>query len=69
MILELDIILWIRLSKRKEKKKSTGTLRCLSHASNPLGFGVWHLQVPFDQEKASNQSGEWEKLATSLAFL
>ena len=25
--------------------------------------------MPFDQEKASNQSGEWEKLATSLAFL
>ena len=27
--------------KGKKEKKSTGTLRCLSHASNPLGFGVW----------------------------
>ena len=26
--------------KKERKKKSTGTLRCLSHASNPLGFGV-----------------------------
>ena len=55
--------------QKGKKEKISGTLRCLSHASNPLGFGVWHLQVPFDQEKASNQSGEWEKLATSLAFL
>ena len=28
---------------KKRKKKSTGTLRCLSHASDPLGFGVWQL--------------------------
>ena len=28
----------------------------------------WYLPVPFNQE-ASHQSGEWEKLATSLAFL
>ena len=28
---------------KKKKKKSTGTLRCLSHALDPLGFGVWHL--------------------------
>ena len=25
-----------------KKEKSTGTLRCLSHASDPLGFGAWH---------------------------
>ena len=24
-----------------EREKSTGTLRRLSHALNPLGFGVW----------------------------
>ena len=24
-----------------EKEKSTGTLRCLSHALGPLGFGAW----------------------------
>ena len=27
--------------KKERKKKSTGTLRCLSHALDPLGFGVW----------------------------
>ena len=26
--------------QRKEKKKSTGTLRCLSHALDSLGFGA-----------------------------
>ena len=27
-----------------QKKKSTGTLRCLSHALDPLGFGIlWDL--------------------------
>ena len=42
MILEFDIILWIGLSKRKERKKKIYRyLRCLSHASNPLGFGGW----------------------------
>ena len=25
---------------KKKKKNSTGTLRCLSHALDPLGFGV-----------------------------
>ena len=28
--------------KKKGKKKSKGTLRCLSHALDPLGFGAWH---------------------------
>ena len=27
--------------QKKKKKKSTGTLRCLSHALDPLGFGAW----------------------------
>ena len=36
-MLVLDMILWIGLF---EKEKSTGTLRRLSHALNPLGFGV-----------------------------
>ena len=30
------------LDYQKKKKKSIGTLRCLSHALNPLGFGAWH---------------------------
>ena len=30
----------IGLSKKKKKKKSIGTLRCLSHALDPLGFGA-----------------------------
>ena len=36
-MLALDMILadWI-----VKKEKSTGTLRCLSHTSDPLGFGV-----------------------------
>ena len=30
--------------QKKKKKKSTGTLRCLSHALDPLGFGIlWGL--------------------------
>ena len=32
------------LDCQKKKKKSTGTLRCLSHALDPLGFGIlWGL--------------------------
>ena len=27
--------------KRGKKKKSTGTLRCVSHALDPLEFGAW----------------------------
>ena len=27
--------------QKGKKEKSTGTLRFLSHASDPLGFGVW----------------------------
>ena len=27
----------------QKKKYSTGTLRCLSHALDPLGFGAWQL--------------------------
>ena len=30
--------------QKGKKEKSTGTLRCLSHASNPLGFGVWQRE-------------------------
>ena len=26
--------------QKKKKKKSIGTLRCLSHALDPLGFGA-----------------------------
>ena len=41
----LDIRTWYTfvdwIVKKERKKKSTGTLRCLSHASDPLGFGVW----------------------------
>ena len=38
LMLALDMIFvdWI-----VKKEKSTGTLRCLSHASDPLGFRVW----------------------------
>ena len=28
-----------------KKKKSTGTLRCLSHALDPLGFGAWQKSI------------------------
>ena len=54
-MLELDIILWIGLSKREERKKFTGTLRCLSHASNPLGFGVWQNRQHMQQKSRENR--------------
>ena len=47
----LDIRTWYNFcglgcQKGKKEKKSTGTLRCLSHASDLLGFGVWHMWSP-----------------------
>ena len=41
-MLVLDMIYadWI---VKKKKKKSTNSLRCLSHALDPLGFGAWHI--------------------------
>ena len=42
----LNVGIWYDLCgldcQKKGKKKSTGTLRCLSHALDPLGFGAWH---------------------------
>ena len=32
---------------KKKKKKSTGTFKRLSHALDPLGFGVWHYYCLF----------------------
>ena len=29
----------------KKKKNSTGTLRCLSHALDALGFGAWQKSI------------------------
>ena len=29
--------------QKGRKKKSTGTLRHISHALDPLGFGAWHI--------------------------
>ena len=40
----LDISTWYDfcgLDCQKGEKKSTGTLRHLSHALDPLGFGAW----------------------------
>ena len=41
----IDIRTWYNFEdwivKKERKKKSTGTLRCLSHALDPLGVGVW----------------------------
>ena len=31
--------------QKGKKEKSTGTLRCLSHASDLLGFGVWQSPI------------------------
>ena len=38
LVLDMIYVDWI-----VKKEKSIGTLRCLSHALDPLGFGVWHL--------------------------
>ena len=37
LVLDMIYVDWI---VKKKKKKSTGTLRCLSHALNLLGFGA-----------------------------
>ena len=47
MILEFDIILWIGLSKRKERKKSTGTWDVFLILQTLLGFGVWQRNLSF----------------------
>ena len=39
LVLDMIYVDWI--VKGKKKKKSTGTLRCLSHALDSLGFGAW----------------------------
>ena len=44
LVLDMIDVDWI--VKKEGKKKSIGTLRCLSYASNPLGFGVWQLKKP-----------------------
>ena len=43
--------------KGKKKKKSTGTLRCFSHALDPLGFGAWH-HVCSTTRKESTSEGK-----------
>ena len=41
-MLVLDMIYWDCIVK-KGKKKSTGTLRHISHALDPLGFRAWQI--------------------------
>ena len=43
LVFDMIYVDWIvKKKKKKGKKKSIGTLRCLSHALDPLGFGAWH---------------------------
>ena len=43
LVFDMIYVDWIVKKKiKKEKKNSTGTLRCLFHALDPLGFGAWH---------------------------
>ena len=47
IILDVDIgydLCGLDYLKRK-KKNSTGTLRCLSHALDHLGFGAWQKSI------------------------
>ena len=48
IILDVDIgydLCGLDYLKKKKKKNSTGTLRCLSHALDPLGFGAWQKSI------------------------
>ena len=40
LVLDMIYVDWIVKKEKKIKKKSTSTLRCLSHALDPLGFGA-----------------------------
>ena len=47
-----------------QKKKSTGTLRCLSHALDPLGFRAWQLwyqSLGYDSVNFENRNWFWSK--------
>ena len=41
LVLDMIYVDWI--VEKGEKKKSTGTLRCVSHVLDPLGFGAWQV--------------------------
>ena len=50
--------------KGKKKKKSKGTLRCLSHALDPLGFEAWQLwykSLGYDSVDFGNRNWFWSK--------
>ena len=50
--------------QKGKKEKISGTLRCLSHASNPLGFGVWQLwyqSLGYDSVDFENRNWFWSK--------
>ena len=40
LVLDMIVVDWIVKKEKKKKKKSTGTFKRLSHALDPLGFGV-----------------------------
>ena len=46
----------------QKNKYSTGTLRCLSHALDPLGFGAWHHEC-----SGLELSWAWEPTENSRA--
>ena len=65
-MLILDIRTWYNfvdwiVKKGKKEKKIYRYLRCLSHASNPLGFGVWHRCRPFFLLISKWKNFEWTK--------
>ena len=59
LVLDMIFVDWI-----VEKEKSTGTLRRLSHALDPLGFGVWQLwyqSLGYDFVDFENRNWFWSK--------
>ena len=58
LVLDMIVVDWI--VKKEEKKKSIGTLRHISHALDPLGFGAWQQMTsirPRDDKNKNKNDG------------